>query len=283
MRRRSLVLCLVASLLVAGCGGGVDAALLATAVQKTQDAGGAELAFQLEMEIPGLAEPVVMTGSGVEDAKRRLGQVEFDMSALAELPGAAALCKGDCGMQVVTDGSAVYMQSALFASQLGGKQWMKIDLERVGSAMSLPMQNGMTSPSASEQLRMLGSISGGVSDEGSEVVRGEQATHYKAEVDLRKTADALPPAQRETARQGIDRLIELTGQSELPVDVWIDSQDRVRRVEVEQSMKQAGVEVSVRMVVEYVRFGVPVEIEVPPAHQVFDATALALQGLSQAP
>jgi hypothetical protein len=280
---RRLICVVLGSLLVAGCGGGVDSSLLATAVQRTEDAGGAEIAFQLEMDAPGLSQPIMMTGSGVEDAKSRRGRLSFDMSALASVPGAGALCRGGCDMTVVSDGNTVYMRSPMLAPGLGGREWMKLDIERFGSAMGIPMAgSGMGTQSASEQLRMLRAVSGDVSDEGREQVRGAETSHYSLKVDLRRTADLLPAAQREAARQGIEQLVELTGQSEIPMDVWIDDQQRVRRMEVDQRMKQAGIEVGVHMTMEYVRFGVPVDIDLPNEADVFDATGLALQQLNQA-
>jgi hypothetical protein len=279
---RRLILVVLGSLVLFGCGGGVDASLLATAVQRTEDAGGAEIAFQLELEAPGLSRPIVMTGGGVEDARSRRGQLSFDMSALASVPGAGALCQNGCDMTVVSDGNTVYMRSPMFAAGLGGRDWMKLDIERFGSAMGIPLGgSGMSTQSASEQLRMLRAVSGDVSDEGREQVRGAETTHYSLKVDLRRTADLLPEAQREAARQGIEQLIELTGQSEVPMDVWIDDQQRVRRMELDQTMKRTAIEVSVHMTMEYVRFGVPVDIDPPEAADVFDATGLAREQLGR--
>jgi hypothetical protein len=279
---RRYLLLLIASLTVAGCGGGADASLLATAVQNTEKAGGAELVFELEMEIPGLAEPLVMPGSGVEDAGSRRGRLSFDMSALGQIPGAGAFCAAGCDMEVVSDELVVYMRSPLFTKELGGKEWMKLDMERFGSSMGIPMTELGSGPqSASQQLQMLRGASGEVSDEGRETVRGVETTHYSATVDLRRTVDTLPEEQREAARRGIEQLIELTGQSEMPIDVWLDDDQRVRRIEIVQTTKQAGAELTMHMTMEYVRFGVPVEIDVPDDDEVFDATDLALQGMEQ--
>ena len=279
--RRSLVL-ILASVVLSGCGGAVDASLIATAVQNTENAGGAELVFQMEMELPGFGEPIVMTGKGVEDAGAQRGQLTFDMSALADLPGAGAICSGGCDMDVVADGSAVYMRSQLLSAGLGGKEWMKLDLERFGAAMGIPLASPELAPrSASEQLRLLRAVSGDVTEHGREQVRGAETTHYSATVDLRLTVESLPESQREAARRGMEKLIALSGQSEMPIDVWIDDEKRVRRFEMEQSMDQSGIEVKMHMTMEYVRFGVPVEVDVPDDDEVFDATDLALQQLDQ--
>jgi hypothetical protein len=79
----------------------------------------------------------------------------------------------------------------------------------------------------------------------------------------------------------MERLIRLTGQSETPMDVWIDEEERVRRLEMDQQQKQNGLEVKMHITIEYVRFGVPVEVDVPDDDDVFDATDLALERLKQ--
>jgi hypothetical protein len=279
--RRYLFL-LLACVVLSGCGGAVDASLIATAARNTEAAGGAELAFRMEMELPGFDEPVVMTGSGVEDAGARRGRLTFDMSALANLPGAGALCGEDCEMELVADGFSMYMHSEMFSAGLGGKEWMKVDVERFGAGLGIPMANPEMAPqSTSEQLRMLRSVSGDVTDHGTERVLGTDTTHYSATIDVLRTVDTLPESQREAARRGMEKVIALTGQSELPFDVWIDDEQRVRRLEVDQQMKQRGIEVKMHMAVEYVRFGVPVDIDVPDDDDVFDATDLALEQMQQ--
>jgi len=80
----------------------------------------------------------------------------------------------------------------------------------------------------------------------------------------------------------MERIIAATGQEELPFDVWIDDDDRVRRFEMEQTMKRGGVELKVHVTMEYVRFGVPVDIDLPDDDEVFDMTDLALQQMNQA-
>ena len=79
--------------------------------------------------------------------------------------------------------------------------------------------------------------------------------------------------------QDLQKLIDLTGQSEIPVDVWVDDDQRVRRMETE--MQFAPDQGRMKMIVEYVRFGVPVDIDIPDDDEVFDATDLAIQGLNQ--
>jgi hypothetical protein len=129
---------------------------------------------------------------------------------------------------------------------------------------------------------MLRAVSGDVRDEGHEQVAGTDTTHYSATVDLRRYPDVMPEDQREAARKGVERLIELTGESEIPMDVWIDGDERVRRMAWNQSIRQGPVEMKMNITAEYVRFGVPVEVDVPDDSEVFDATDLVLEQMDQA-
>src|ERR687897_2462517 len=120
-------------------------------------------------------------------------------------------------------------------------------------------------------------MSGDVTEEGHEQVAGTDTTHYSATVDMRRYPDVMPADQREAARKGVERLIELTGESEVPMDVWIDGDERVRRMRWQQSMRQGSMDMKMDITAEYVRFGVPVDIDVPDPGDVFDATDMVLQ------
>lgn len=244
--RRLLIALFALTLLAGGCGG-ADGSLLATAVRATEDAGGAEVAFQMEIEVSGSA-PIAMTGSGVEDAKNKRASLTFD--------GPPPIGR----MDLVQDGLTMYMRSEAVGGQFG-KEWMKMDLEKMGSSMGLDMSQVPTVQTASDQLRMLEEASDGVTEHGTETVRGEQTTHYSATLDVSRIPNG-------------ERIAEISGLTEMPVDVWIDGEDRIRRMELEQKMNAAGVDMRIHAAVEYVRFGVSVDAEVPGDGEVFDVTEL---------
>ena len=65
------------------------------------------------------------------------------------------------------------------------------------------------------------------------------------------------------------------------MDVWIDADQRVRRMTWNQSMRHGSVEVKMEITAEYVRFGVPVDVQVPDEGDVFDATELVQRQMEQ--
>jgi hypothetical protein len=255
---RRLLLALSALTLLSGCGGGVDRSIFATAVHQTEAAGGAELAFQWTYHLPGREESLVMTGGGVEDIKRQRARIS------AEVP----VVGGE--MEVIADGLVMYMHFDQLSDEIG-REWMKLDLQRASDDLGVDL--GATQQfgqSTAQYLKWLEHVSGGVSDEGREQVRGVDTTHYSATVDLRNVPG-----------QNTEKLVELIGQSEFPIDVWIDDEQRFRRLEFEMKLEQGGQEMQMDMVAEYVRFGVPVDIDIPDADDVFDATDIAAQGVQQ--
>jgi uncharacterized protein YceK len=253
--RRLLLLVVLAAALLSGCGG-VESSLLATAVRSTQAAGGADVAMQMTVNAAG--QTVSMTGSGVVDAAGKRSQMSFDVSGAGHI-------------DAVTDGFVVYMRSDQLGAMLGGKQWMKLDMERSSKTLGLDLNSmSQLGQNPSEQLELLEKVSDGVSELGRETVVGVQATHYRATLDLRKYPG-----------QNLDKLIELTGQSEIPIDVWIDDANRVRRMEWKQEMNRGPLQMSFDAVVEYRRFGVQANVDIPSDDEVFDATDLAVQGMQQ--
>jgi hypothetical protein len=248
-----MLLVLVAiALALSGCGG-ADASLFATAVRNTENAGGAELAFQATFTGPD-GQPLVMTGTGVEDLSGQRARIEM------QVPGAGS-------MELIADKLVMYIHFDLLSRELGGREWMKLDLEQTYESLGIDMGGvGQVGQGTSEQLRMLGEVSDGITEMGREQVRGVETTHYSAVVDLHKYPD-----------EDIEKIIELTGQSEVPMDVWIDDDERVRRMEWEQAVSK-GQEPG-KLVAEYVRFGVPVDIDIPDDDEVFDGTDIAIQGI----
>jgi hypothetical protein len=197
-----------------------------------------------------------MLGSGVEDASKEHARVT------AQLPGGGEI-------EGVGDRDVLYMRSELLGDELGGKEWMKLDLARTYDSLGIDLDAlGQVGQGSKGQLEALAQASDDVSDEGREIVRGVDTNHYSTTIDLTKLGGNLA------------KLAELMGDGRIEVDVWIDDDERIRRVEWEQAIPDAD-GVRMTMIMEYVRFGVPVDIETPDDNDVFDATDLTIQTLQQ--
>jgi hypothetical protein len=285
LRRLAALLALLAAIpVLAGCGS--DAVLtsdaVADAADRTVSRGGAKLAIAQSISIPGQAAPLRMTARGVADPKARQGRLVFDLSGLAAQSGGQV----DPGatQEVLYRGFTMYMRSPLFARGLpDGKRWIRIDLERAGKSAGIDLgalaQTGQDPTQALQQLR---AASGDVERVGDEQVRGVSTTRYRATVDLRRYPDVVPPAQRAAVRRSIARVIELSGQSRVPTDVWIDGDDVVRRTQqTVRTLLGPGMRGTIRQRIDLYDFGQTVDVKTPPAAVTYDITDDAAQGLKQ--
>ena len=94
-------------------------------------------------------------------------------------------------------------------------------------------------------------------------IGGVSTTHYKVTVDLERAA-ARPSG---SGRRSLQRVIQSTGTKKLPVDVWVDGDGYVRKVEYSQG---SGNGKAVKVTMELHDFGSPKQIEAPPAASVID-------------
>ncbi|GAA2383760.1 hypothetical protein GCM10010420_02340 [Streptomyces glaucosporus] len=121
----------------------------------------------------------------------------------------------------------------------------------------------------------------GITRIGREKVAGADTTRYRVTVDVEDLAD-------EDTAQG-ERLRRQLGES-LPMDLWLDDRNRIRRQQFEIDARGAGSppadtreprepgdpaqagNATVRTVLEFHDFGTPVDVSAPPAGQTTDVT-----------
>ena len=268
MRRTFALLAFVIAAMPLACGGdGLSPeAVVAEAATKTADAGSARI--DMSAAIEGGGQSFTMVGKG-EFADQR-GRMTFDLSDQAGQ---------QLSMEMIFDQLVIYMK---FPSELGaqlpaGKSWVKMDLEELsreeGIDLAELMQAGQSDPT--QALQYLRGASDDFEKVGEEEIRGVGTTHYRGTVDLRKAAGQLS----EGARESVDRIVELTGESSFPFDVWIDEDGLARRIKYEQSLPTAqGSNATMGMTMDFYDFGVEVEVEPPAEDEVVDLQELIGQG-----
>jgi hypothetical protein len=267
-----LALGLCATVLV-GCGGDtLSFDPVAHAAGKTVDTQSARIVFSATVSAEGVGG-MSFDGTGAFDGRSRSGWMDMKLN----MP----LLQGQGGrsprMQMIFDGShgfVMYMRSSLFSQGLpAGKSWVKMDLAKLADEEGMDLEGLMNANQASpeQSLRMLMAASDShVID--YDRVRGVLTTHYGLNVDLRRLAK-----QDDEVRKSLEKLIELTGADSFPAEAWIDSQGRVRKLKVTMSMgANLGQQFSMTMVEELYAFGTRVKVQMPPASQVVDVSALGL-------
>jgi LppX_LprAFG lipoprotein len=228
---------------------------VAQAATTTANAGTAQVSLTGKVTVDG--QDVTLSGTGAVDLAADRGHMQVKTSGAGE---------SEVEMDEVLDGRVYYLRSDAFASDLpDGKHWVKLDLDELARDQGIDLgqlqQLGGGNPT--DFLAFIKQTSD-VQKVGSESIDGTPTTHYKATIDLEKLARSDDGAAK-TVRQ----IEQLGGPKTLPVDVWIDSRGQVRR---EQTDITTGGPMAQRaqITVDYEKFGVPVDVDVPDADDTVD-------------
>jgi LppX_LprAFG lipoprotein len=156
--------------------------------------------------------------------------------------------------RAVVLGNDFYMNAAFLRSKLpSGKSWVKVDMKKlakeVGGDTSLFDQSQQETPTAPLQaLRKVGKTV----KVGPAVVAGVPTTKYHATVDAAR----------------IDKKLSDQGVKHVPIDVWIDHKQMVRKISVDVSAPNPNNSGTFTYVLR--SFGPAVTIEPPPSDQTVD-------------
>lgn len=299
-RARPVGLLLVATLLFTACAAGPDAAksesgdepgrspdIVRAAAKTTSEAGTA--AFEMRMsttgEMAGQELDMTVDATGAYDFES--GDMEMDMAAV--MPGL-----GDMDMQArMVDGVMYIRYQDSFMSQMGlpaGVTWISMDLGNMTGLSAGQMQSmGGQFQDPTQFLAFLEAAGAEIEEVGSEEVDGFETTHYRARTDFA----ALMEEQSE-ALEGMLGSQGLSGDAlgamsevEIPMDVWIDNEGRVRRIRIEMDMSEAmssmfpgqgdaGTRYEIEVEQDFSDFGLDVDVEAPPADETTDFADLDL-------
>lgn len=303
LRLSSLVIVLGLAVALAGCGGGDGASTavsgepisfegLSKAATASSDAQSGRFSFSMEATMPGTSEPFAFSGEGAFDAVANRAALSFDFSSFAELLGGMFAGLAGPGAQdgpdfgdpsawkidAVQDGDVVYMRFPAIASELpDGKSWVRVDATDAASAhgFDFGQLQDLGGNDPRQALELLRAASKEIETVGAEELRGVQTTHYRATVDLAKYEQLVPAAEREKTGEMVEGLLEQAGLAGFPVDVWVDGSGLVRRMEVSLAAQPDGTEpVEANITFELWDYGEAVDVELPPADEVADASAL---------
>jgi hypothetical protein len=282
----------------AGCGGGKDASSTSLPVLEdfqpvaaaTARTDSARFEMELTMQIPGFDQAFSFTASGASDEKSGKGEFTMDLGSFAELMGGLAGSMGgkapagfgdpeNWKLEMRLDGTVAYMHMPLLAGKLPGrKEWVRLDLEKAASLQGLDLaqlQGFAEGSDPRQMLDFLRAVSSEVTRVGTEDVRGVETTHYFAVVDFQK---ALADLAKKSGQSSL--LTQLGGFASslqnVPLDVWVDADNLVRRMNMDLSFAVPGQsgEAKVSMAMEIFDYGQPVTVDVPPASDTVDFSAL---------
>jgi hypothetical protein len=196
----------------------------------------------------------------------------------------------DGSVQVVSDGSNVYVQVPALSALTGGKSWLEATMPGTGSksgtsAGSLSLST-LTDPA--KALAMLGSLGSPVTRVGTVQIDGTSTTEYKTTI-----TGAELIAQRQHNSEGSSpstgaaaKALHQLGLVSVPVAAWVGQDGHLRQASVAIDLSHAtlggllgglfspsttagtGAGSVLALTVGFSRYGAPVSVTVPPPSDV---------------
>lgn len=240
-------------------------AVLAAAVSRLDSPTGRTAKLHATMSLGGLGD---LRMSGVQ---------QFAPTPALDVQVDGAV-QGSSTEVILKDGIEYVKVTGAAASLSGGKQWLMIDLSKLGaqsggaslgSALKINQNTD-----AAQQMKLL-LTSGDLKKIGDESVDGARTTHYGGSVDpatmLRKQAGSkLSPDELKQLQD----TLQSAGVTDEHIDVWLDKAGLP--VEMKVALQSAAGAVTVDE--HFSDWGTPVNITPPPADQVLDISKLGSGG-----
>jgi hypothetical protein len=290
----------VLAVVAGGCGGGSsssNASLepiafdeLAQSASTSADATSGRFSFDLSLTFPGTDDPFAFSGEGAFDEASGRASFAVDMSSVAKLLGGFVSGLGGANaaglpdfddpagwkIDVIQDGAAAYVRLPALDDQLpDGKTWIRGDASEAAS-LDLDELERFAASDPRDVLSTLRAVTGDVETVGSEELRGVPTTHYRATMDPAELEKLATGKDRTATESLVDPLATRSGLGPIPVDVWLDAAGLVRKLSMSFEATEPSLSRSseVSMSFELWDYGQVVDIALPPASQVADASAL---------
>jgi hypothetical protein len=297
MRRLTYLLALVATVVVAavaaGCGGSAQTIpqleSLADVSSRSKAADSFGFALELRQQMLGMEFEIVADGA-FDNAGQR-GRMDMDLSSFAKLiSGLGEAFGGEQGdvppelsdpdawkIELVVDGTQVFMRVPFLDSQLQGKQWVGGDLKELALGQGQSVDLGsLAATDPRDALDALEAVTGPLEVVGREEVRGVETTHYRTTLDPAKLADALESAAEGSSDllSGFTQAMAQVDLSAVPIEVWVDDEGLLRKYLIDLELEQGGQSLSTSVGLELFDYGEPVSVDVPDPADVADPATL---------
>ncbi len=276
----ALAAAVVAVFVLFGSSSNPSVSPIAQAATVSSRAPGYRMHMSLSMTSSAFNGAITGYGDAVIDPRDHTASMAFAID-FSSLPQAAqAFGSGTMRVETIVDGQDTYvrMPQALLSAipSLGAKPWIKVNLAKAAGIPGLSsLGNDPTTSDPSQMLQYLRAASNGVTNQGQQRVDGVQTTHYHAELSLDRLTADVPSADQAAVQQALSKLRQAIGGAEVPIDVWIDAHQLVRRTAMSLSLHVTnGPSLQETVVADLTDYGRQPRPTLPAADQVQDATSL---------
>lgn len=195
-----------------------------------------------------------------------VGEVDFDKNRSRTLVSAEMPMVGKQQFETIQAGTTTYTKGLPGTDP---DKWARAEAQ--GGALSGLSGTGGGGPQQNPEdyLEYLRSVSGDVQVIGADEIDGATVTHYRAEISRDVIEEGLGRMPDEIRSQFDNYDFEFD-----PVEVWIDGNNLVRRIDfgmtVEMSMDGSGFNMDMTFSTRFHDFGSPVDIQIPDESDVVD-------------
>jgi hypothetical protein len=167
------------------------------------------------------------------------------------------------------------------AALSAGKPWLRANLNTFGQAFGASSSLGSNTTGPTQMLSLL-KAGGQVSTVGEQNIRGVRTTHYHALVDFSRYASVVPAGSRAATERSAAELERMTGSDSLPIDVWVDSGQRVRRVSTQLRLCTAQGPLTESLTMDLFDYGAQPPVSAPAPGEASDISGMLAGQASQA-
>jgi hypothetical protein len=243
---------------------------------------GYRMHFAMVLSSAGLPQPITAAGVGRVNVQQHTGSTDLAMNLGNSPQVVQALGTSTLNISELVDGTTLYIklpeQLTSKVPALGSKPWLKIDVAKAASAAGIPgLGSLVNNPASSDPGQFLQYLraAGTVTKVGTQTINGFSTTQYHGVIDLDKVPSSAASSSRSQEQAAISGLEKATGLHQIPVDVWIDNQNLVRRIRMNFHETASGQAIGVGITVDILEYGPQPPPAIPPASQVTDASSLA--------
>ncbi len=216
---------------------------------------------------------VTVGGSGTYSSASRSGNFAMTMDGAGQ----------NLQLQEIIVGHTIYMKmpASLAAKLPGSKPWWELDFDQLKGKTYLSdlgsLESSSSQSSPAMYLEYLKAASSSLKDLGQTTIDGVATTHYRASLNLEKVAADRSPATRAAVQDMLKKMPgTLSNLTDIPVDVWIDSAHRVRKLSMAMQIVPKGTStaISASVMIRINDYGPQPAATPPPADQTLNLVAL---------
>jgi len=235
----------------------------------------------------------LVSGSGAVDLTTDVGRLTATVPAVAGLVGS-----GNDTVNVIADGSTIYLGSPAVSSLTGGSTWLKATLPKDTSSANADSSTLAVLANPSQLLGLLSTIGGQVTTVGHVDLHGTPTTEYSTTVTLSELASRTGLTTSSKLGANVSRILQQLGNTSVPITVWVGNNGHVQQLSASLALSRAtlgslatdlidGVvhaslptgtsgqaTTATTMTVGFSHYNAPVTVTVPPASDTTDVNSI---------